>query len=78
MYSMMQKHGSQFKAFLELSKEYSTDILGLNLGSELLVVFYGEKNFKRVMLSDDFNGRPDNFFVRMRCFGKRAGKYGTK
>lgn len=29
---------------------------------------------KEVLTRDDFNNRPDNFFMRLRCMGTRKGK----
>lgn len=70
---MHRKHGSQFKGLLELAKEYSTQVLGLKLGGELLVVVYGESNIRQVFTEKAFEGRPDSFFLKLRCFGKRMG-----
>ncbi|KAG6454181.1 probable cytochrome P450 305a1 [Manduca sexta] len=71
--SMTKKHGSQFKALLELSKEYSTNVLGLKLGREVVVAVYGERNVRQIFTEKAFEGRPDNFFIRLRCLGKRLG-----
>ncbi|GBP12912.1 Probable cytochrome P450 305a1 [Eumeta japonica] len=65
--------GSQWNALSHIAKEYSTQVLGLKLGSELVVVVYGRRNIRRVLTEKEFDGRPDNFFVRLRCFGKRMG-----
>ncbi|CAG5039039.1 unnamed protein product [Parnassius apollo] len=70
---MTKKHGSQWKALSTLAKEFSTNVLGLKLGRELVVVVYGEKNIRHVFTEKEFEGRPDNFFVRLRCLGKRMG-----
>ncbi|XP_041987465.1 probable cytochrome P450 305a1 [Aricia agestis] len=70
---LMLKHGSQWKALSHLAKEYSTDILGLKLGSERLVVLFGEKNLRIAFKESAFDGRPDNYFLRLRCLGKRMG-----
>lgn len=67
--------GSQLKAFAKLSKEYSTQTLGLKLGRDLVVVVFGEKNIKQVFTGKEFEGRPDTYFLRLRCFGKRLGEY---
>nr|AJN91165.1 cytochrome P450 monooxygenase CYP305B1 [Cnaphalocrocis medinalis] len=71
--SMTKKHGSQWKGLSELAKEYSTQVLGLKLGSELVVVVYGEKNIRNVFTEPEFEGRPNSFFIRLRCLGKRMG-----
>ncbi|GBP04430.1 Probable cytochrome P450 305a1, partial [Eumeta japonica] len=73
MQRKIREHGSQWKALSHMAKEYSTQVLGLKLGSELVVVVYGEKNIRRVLTDKEFDGRPDNFFMRLRCFGKRLG-----
>ncbi|KAL4717637.1 hypothetical protein ACJJTC_000786 [Scirpophaga incertulas] len=71
--NMARKHGSQWKGLSKLAKEYSTDVLGLKLVNELVVVIYGECNIRRVFLEKAFEGRPDSFFFRLRCLGKRIG-----
>ncbi|KAJ0184116.1 hypothetical protein K1T71_000539 [Dendrolimus kikuchii] len=73
MKRMQQKHGSQFKGLLELAKEYSTDVLGLKLGQELLVVVYGQKNVRQAFTDKALEGRPKSYFLKLRCFGKRLG-----
>nr|ARA91629.1 cytochrome P450 monooxygenase [Pieris rapae] len=67
------QYGSQWKAFSNLAKEYSTNVLGLKLGSEQVVVVFGEKNIRQVFTEKEFEGRPDSFFIRLRCLGKRLG-----
>ncbi|XP_072930634.1 probable cytochrome P450 305a1 [Epargyreus clarus] len=71
--NLSKKLGSQTKAFKYLSEEYATDVLGLKLGSDLLVVVYGEKNIRQVFTEKEFEGRPNSFFIRLRCLGKRMG-----
>lgn len=48
-------------------------ILGLKLGSQKVVVISTHDLVKKVLLQDEFNGRPDGFFFRVRAFGKRKG-----
>lgn len=71
---MTTKYGSQWKGLSELAKEYSTQVLGLKLCSELVVVVYGVKNIRQVFTEKEFEGRPNSFFIRLRCLGKRMGK----
>ncbi|KAL0902289.1 hypothetical protein ABMA27_000192 [Loxostege sticticalis] len=71
--SMTTKYGSQWKGLSELAKEYSTQVLGLKLCSELVVVVYGVKNIRQVFTEKEFEGRPNSFFIRLRCLGKRMG-----
>lgn len=73
---MTKKYGSEWRACLELSRQYSTNVLGMRLSTELLVVVFGEKNVRQVFNDKEFDDRPDNFFARLRCLGyKNKGKY---
>ncbi|XP_047543635.1 probable cytochrome P450 305a1 [Vanessa atalanta] len=71
--NMVRKHGSQWKGLSEIAKEYSTKVLGIKLGSEPIVVVFGENNVRRVFTEKEFEGRPDTFFIKLRCLGKRMG-----
>lgn len=75
MHNAAIKYGSQFKGLLQLSKDYSTEVLGLKLGGELVVVVYGEKNVRQVFTEKTFEGRPNSFFLRLRCLGKKMGEF---
>ncbi|CAB3226014.1 unnamed protein product [Arctia plantaginis] len=68
---MTKKHGSEFRAFLELSRQYSTNVLGMKTSSELLVIVYGGKNVRQVFNNNEFDARPHNFFAQLRCLGKK-------
>ncbi|XP_005180646.1 probable cytochrome P450 305a1 [Musca domestica] len=65
--------GGQHKAFEKWSKTYNSDVLGLKLGSELVVVALGYEMQKDVNLQEVFEGRPDTFFLRLRTMGTRKG-----
>ncbi|XP_063986988.1 methyl farnesoate epoxidase-like isoform X2 [Diachasmimorpha longicaudata] len=56
----------------ELSRQYGP-VLGIKLGREKFVVISGNELVKKAAARDDFNGRPDGFFFRVRAFGKRKG-----
>ncbi|XP_039764086.1 probable cytochrome P450 305a1 isoform X2 [Pararge aegeria] len=56
-----------------MAKEYSTQVLGIKLGLEPIVVVFGENNIRRVFMEREFEGRPNSFFIRLRCLGKRMG-----
>lgn len=43
------------------------------MGRQKLVVISGNELVKKVLNTDDFNGRPDGFFFRARSFGKKLG-----
>lgn len=68
-----RKYGSQWKAISEMAKEYNTDVLGLRLGNENVVVVFGEKNIHQVSSDKEFDGRPDSFTLRLRCLGEKKG-----
>lgn len=70
---MVRKLGYQHEAFASLRREYGTDVLGLRLNGELVVVASGFKAVTDVYTSEAFLGRPDNFFFRLRTMGSRKG-----
>lgn len=67
--------GGQYLALEELRKRYNSDVIGLKLGCEKVVVVFGSELLNEVFHRDEFQGRPDNFFMRLRTMGKRMGKY---
>ncbi|XP_029055473.1 methyl farnesoate epoxidase-like isoform X2 [Osmia bicornis bicornis] len=66
------KNGYVYLAFHELMKSHGP-ILGLKLGTQKVVVISTHDLVKKVLLQDEFNGRPDGFFFRVRAFGKKRG-----
>ncbi|CAD1479939.1 unnamed protein product, partial [Heterotrigona itama] len=66
------KHKYAYLAFQNLTKTYGP-ILGLKLGNQKVVVISTHDLVKKVLLQQEFNGRPDGFFFRVRAFGKRKG-----
>lgn len=69
------KKGLQFLAFEELREKYNSDVIGLKLGRDYVVVLFGSEVLNETLAKDEFQGRPDNFFMRLRTMGKRLGKY---
>ncbi|XP_059216227.1 probable cytochrome P450 305a1 [Stomoxys calcitrans] len=65
--------GGQHKAFEKWSKEYNSNILGLKLGQDYVVVVLTYQLVKEVNLQEVFEGRPDTFFLRLRTMGTRKG-----
>ncbi|XP_037940256.1 probable cytochrome P450 305a1 [Teleopsis dalmanni] len=63
----------QHMAFENWSKKYNTDILGLKLRDELVVVVLSYTLVHEVHLQEVFEGRPDTFFLRLRTMGTRKG-----
>lgn len=65
----------QYLALEELRKNYDSDVIGLKLGREYVVVVFGNSLLNDVFHGDEFQGRPDNFFMRLRTMGKRRGEH---
>lgn len=65
--------GGQHLALLELSKRWKTNVLGLKLGNNTIVTVFSYPVIKTVLTSEEFEGRPDNFFIRLRSLGTRQG-----
>lgn len=71
--SLARQLGGMHVAAQELSKRYKSDVIGLKLGKEKVVIVMNYDLVKEVLTRDDFNNRPDNFFMRLRCMGTRKG-----
>ncbi|XP_065079380.1 methyl farnesoate epoxidase-like [Ochlerotatus camptorhynchus] len=56
----------------ELTGRYGP-IVGLRLGRDRVVIVSGLESIREVYSKDEFDGRPDGFFFRMRSFDKRLG-----
>lgn len=67
--------GGQYLALSQLANEYNTNVLGLKLGNEYVVTVFSYPLVRDVLISEEFEGRPDNFFLRLRCMGKKRGTY---
>lgn len=65
--------GGQYKALLKLSDDFKSNIIGLKLGSDQYVVVFGRKLVQQVFTRDEFQGRPDGFFIRLRTMGSKKG-----
>lgn len=70
---LSKKLGGQYLALMKLSKDYKTNILGLKLGSDQYVVVFGRKLVQEIFTREEFQGRPDGFFIRLRTMGTRKG-----
>lgn len=68
-----KKIGYNHLAFHELSKIYGP-VLGMKFGKQKFVIISTHDLVKKVLLQEDFNGRPDGFFYRLRACGERKGK----
>ncbi|EDS41083.1 conserved hypothetical protein [Culex quinquefasciatus] len=68
-----RKLDGQHGVFEYLARKYRTQVIGLRLGREHAVAVLGYDLAKQALVSDDLQGRPDNFFLRLRASGKRLG-----
>lgn len=66
-------HGGQHVAFSKLAEQFKTNVLGLKLGNDHVVIISSYPLVRAILTSDVYEGRPDNFFMRTRCMGTRRG-----
>uniref|UniRef100_A0A182NGX6 Cytochrome P450 n=1 Tax=Anopheles dirus TaxID=7168 RepID=A0A182NGX6_9DIPT len=57
----------------KLSESYRSSVIGLKLGRERVVFCMSYDGVKEVLSNEAFQGRPDNFFIRLRTLGTRLG-----
>ncbi|KAK9882833.1 hypothetical protein WA026_023448 [Henosepilachna vigintioctopunctata] len=69
--------GGQHFAFEHLAGQLNTNVIGLKLGNQLTVIVLSYPLVKEILTRDVFEGRPDNFFMRLRTMGTRNGITGT-
>ncbi|XP_049540756.1 probable cytochrome P450 305a1 [Anopheles darlingi] len=71
---MVSQNGGQLiNVFDKLSETYRSSVIGLKLGRERVVVGLAYEDVKAVLGNEEFQGRPDNFFIRLRTMGTRLG-----
>ncbi|CAG9811746.1 unnamed protein product [Chironomus riparius] len=70
---LAKKYGGQHKAFEVLAKEFNSPIFSLKLGREYVVVAMTYPIVKEIYSREEYEGRPDNFFLRLRTMGTRMG-----
>lgn len=66
-----KKHGGQHIVFEKWSEEFNSPVLGIKLGRELIVVALTYPMVHAVHTREEFDGRPDTFFLRLRTMGTR-------
>lgn len=66
-----KKYGSQIAVFRAWKEQYKSNVIGLKLGSELVVVALTYPIIHEVHTNEAYDGRPDNFFLRLRTMGSR-------
>ncbi|XP_044763833.1 probable cytochrome P450 305a1 [Coccinella septempunctata] len=63
----------QHLVFNHLNEVFNTNVLGLKMGNELTIVVSSYQFTRQVLTEEVFEGRPDNFFLKLRSMGKRIG-----
>ncbi|GJQ79486.1 hypothetical protein Trydic_g16339 [Trypoxylus dichotomus] len=66
-------YGGQHIALGKLAQDFKTNILGLKLGQDLVVVVFKYDTIKYILKSEEFESRPDNLFIRLRSMGTKRG-----
>ncbi|KAL0267964.1 UNVERIFIED_CONTAM: hypothetical protein PYX00_010079 [Menopon gallinae] len=69
---LSKKLGFHYLVLETLSKNYGP-VVGLRLGRDRIVLISKQEHVKKILLREEFDGRPDGFFFRMRSFQKRLG-----
>ncbi|KAG5896790.1 hypothetical protein JTB14_008366 [Gonioctena quinquepunctata] len=69
--------GGQHLALSKLSEIYKSNVIGLKLGGKHIVAVFSYELVKIVLTSEEYEGRPDDFFMRLRSMGVRRGITGT-
>ncbi|PNF29825.1 hypothetical protein B7P43_G09527 [Cryptotermes secundus] len=60
-------------AAAHMSEEYKSPVIGLKLGSEPTIVVLTHDAVQQVHTREEFEGRPYNFFIKLRSMGARRG-----
>jgi hypothetical protein len=57
-----------------MSEEYKSPVIGLKLGNERTIVVLTHDVVQQVHTKEEFEGRPYNFFIKLRSMGARRGE----
>ncbi|KAG5892807.1 hypothetical protein JTB14_007309 [Gonioctena quinquepunctata] len=74
---MSKALGGQHLALSKLSEIYKSNVIGLKLGGKRIIAVLSYDLVKTVLTSEEYEGRPDDFFMRLRSMGVRRGITGT-
>jgi hypothetical protein len=67
------QNGGQYEAFAELTKRFNSPVISLKLGNDLVIFVSSYQLIKEIHTRSEFDGRPDNYFLRLRTMGSRLG-----
>lgn len=70
---LSKKLGGLHLAMSELAKEHKTNVLGLKFGSDYMVIVFSYPLIRQVLRAEEYESRPDSFFVRLRSMGTKKG-----
>lgn len=65
------KYGSEMAVFEAWQDKYKSPVLGLKFGNQLAIVVLTHEVIHEVHSNEVFDGRPDNYFIRLRSFNSR-------
>jgi hypothetical protein len=61
-----------------MSEHYKSPVVGLKLGNERTIVVLTHDVVQQVHTREEYEGRPYNFFIKLRSMGARRGKLQRK
>ncbi|XP_071452880.1 probable cytochrome P450 303a1 [Hetaerina americana] len=61
------------RALVSLARDYRTDLLGIKVGKDRIVVLCSHEVVREVLSRDEFDGRPKGLFFETRTWGSRKG-----
>ncbi|XP_029663810.1 probable cytochrome P450 305a1 [Formica exsecta] len=70
---LSKRLGGSYFAFLELSKQYNSDIISLRLGTSDTIVVSNYKLIQEILSKKEYQGRPWNEFIKIRNMGMKRG-----
>lgn len=70
---LCKKFGGQHHAFLQLTKEYNSDVINLYLGNSNVIVVNGYDAIQKILRDENYDARPWNEFTKIRNMGLRKG-----
>lgn len=72
VHELLKDQKFYFRVWDFLATQYG-DVVGLKLGTNKLIIVSGRDMIREFYANEDFDGRPDGFFYRVRSFDKRLG-----
>lgn len=61
-------------AVSHMAEQYQSPVIGLKLGNERTIVVLTHDVVQHVHTQEEYEGRPYNFFIKLRSMGARRGK----